>query len=76
MPSGSLASDLRTAPAEAYNDDSGGIRLPVMLPLAPPLCLPAGIFGHPSIGVDGVLALVHPMSSPLPFLITSWSVRG
>jgi hypothetical protein len=57
-PTGSLDSDLRPAPAGAYNDGFGGIRLPVMLPLASPLCLPAGILGHPSIGIDGVRAVM------------------
>jgi hypothetical protein len=29
-----------------------------MLPLASPLCLPAGILGHPSIGIEGVRAVL------------------
>jgi hypothetical protein len=32
-PTGSLDSDLRAAPADAYNDGFGGIHIPVMLPL-------------------------------------------
>jgi hypothetical protein len=64
-PTGSLDSDLRAAPADAYNDGFGGIRIPVMLPLASPLCLPAGILGHPSIGIEGVRAvLTEGVSTP------------
>jgi hypothetical protein len=56
---GTSGSDIRVGSDPPPGHNCGGIRIPVMLPLAAPLCLPAGILGKPSLGVNGLKALVE-----------------
>jgi hypothetical protein len=54
-PSGSIPSDTRVVPSAVDTGETpaAGLRLPMMLTLIGPLQLPAGIIGHPSIGING-----------------------
>jgi hypothetical protein len=55
---GSSESDIRVGSEPPQGPNCGGIRVPVLLPLAAPLCLPAGIIGKPSLGVNGIKMLL------------------
>jgi hypothetical protein len=56
---GTSGSDIRVGADPPPGHNCGGIRIPVMLPLAAPMCVPAGILGKPSLGVNGLKALVE-----------------
>jgi hypothetical protein len=54
-PSSSLPSDTKITPHNEGSDaTSKGLRIPMMLPIIGPLQLPAGIIGHPSMGIDSI----------------------
>jgi hypothetical protein len=59
-PSGSIPSDTQVVPSAVDTGETpaAGLCLPMMLPLIGPLQLPAGIIGHPLIGIDGATLIL------------------